>query len=553
MGSTGLMSKQDIELTVRPVEDASLFEHNISEDDELHVCEVETSKVTGTIPRVAFFLCLVEFSERFSYYIISGCLTNMIQRGFPKDSTSGAVVHNVSSSVETPGALNLGLPMATLTMQVLTFFANISPIISGYYSDTKLGKVKSVWLGTIIGIVGHFTLVISSIPVIMAFPHFSFAILLVSVATIAVSAGFIKSNLLPLLLDQYEHKQDRPDYTVLSNGSRLKIDHKATLEKLSMHFYMYINWGCALALIGSFMERYMGFWPVYLWTALIFLSLPLLLKYLNNRIINVQKKEENINTRNSYRVFYYHLKKHFLNTPIPLDSSLTISKSDIENFLSCTILFLFFIPFYLNDSALISIQISLAATMSTSVHLPNDFYQAFNPLSIIVLIPILSGIVYPYLLKINRLPSSRKKIIIGFTLTSIGTLLGAYTQNEVYKNSKCELNMVSSCETPSHVSTFAWFCYISMFMLQAIGECFAVTTCYELAYELSPVFLRGGVMAIFLSSVATSSILGEILSVWARDPYLVDVFIYTGSLGLISTVIFTIWSKRIGGLEQPNN
>jgi dipeptide/tripeptide permease len=48
-----------------------------------------------------------------------------------------------------------------------------------------------------------------------------------------------------------------------------------------------------------------------------------------------------------------------------------------------------------------------------------------------------------------------------------------------------------------------------MFAFQATVECFAATTAYELAYEFSPVFLRGGVLSLFLASIAASSILGE--------------------------------------------
>lgn len=121
-------------------------------------------------------------------------------------------------------------------------------------------------------------------------------------------------------------------------------------------------------------------------------------------------------------------------------------------------------------------------------------------------------------------------------------------QNEVYRNSSCDINRVSECEEPSQVSLFSWICYLLMFVLQACGECFAAATCYELAYELSPTFLRGGVLALFLTSVAISSVLGEIMSFWAKDPYLVKVFFLTGLLGAVSTIGFSIWSNNVKGL-----
>lgn len=539
------MSKDNIELSIIPINDSTDEFQMISQDDE----NIPTT--TGSIPKISYLICLVEFSERFSYYMISGCLTNMIQRKFPTNSITGAIKINPITSNETPGALNLGLSFASFTMQFLTFFANLSPIISGYIADTYLGKFKSVYIGTIIGIIGHFTLVIASIPFVMQLPYVSYIIILLSVALIAISAGFIKSNILPLLLDQYEHKQSKPDFKNLSNGSKLKIDHKATLEKLSMSFYSFINWGCTLSLFGSFIERFFGFWVVYLSTALLFATLPILLNYLKPRILH-HDHHKNITTNgNVYTIFYNHLKNHIFQTPIPLDTTfadIVVTKNDIDNFFSCVILFLFFIPFYLNDSSLISVQISLAATMSSPLNLPNDIYQAINPITIIILIPLLSNFIYPKLMKLNSLPKPRTKIIIGFTITSIGTLFGAIVQHSVYSNSKCSIDNVSNCETQSEVSLIIWICYLLMFALQAIGECFAATTCYELAYELSPIYLRGGILALFLSSVALSSVLGELLSYWAKDPYLVNLFLFIGMFGIISAIWFSIWSRKINGI-----
>jgi dipeptide/tripeptide permease len=164
-----------------------------------------------------------------------------------------------------PGALNLGPPLATFTMQFSTLFANTAPIISGYYSATKLDKFKSIKLGVFIGILGHFILIISSIPSIMKFLYPSYFIILLSISLIAILAVYIKANTLTLLLDQYEYNLNRPDYKILPNNEKVeKINHKSTLEKLSMSFYMFINWGCVLSLIGSFMERYFGFLSVYL-------------------------------------------------------------------------------------------------------------------------------------------------------------------------------------------------------------------------------------------------------------------------------------------------
>lgn len=552
MEPNDLQYKDNIQLSI-----VSNFDDFDSDNETQLYSELDPNtvyrKITGNIPKIAYLICLVEFSERLSYYLISGCLTNMIQRSLPSDSSTGAVIHDPFHSVESPGALNLGLSLATFTMQLLTFIANFSPVISGYYSDTKFGKFKSIWIGSIIGIFGHCLLVVSALPSVLKNPYLSYIFVLISIVIIAISAGFIKPNLLPLLLDQYNQPLDSNKYQKLPSGEIVEIDEKATLEKLSMSFYCFINWGCFLAFFGSYLERLFGFWFVYLITALIYLLLPLLLLYLKTRLPNISTpNNDSINTYNDLFLIIKSLlksspikrllKSEFFNIPVPITS---ISMSDFKKTLSACLIFVYFIPFYLNDNSLTPLQISLAAEMKSNLALPNDLYQYINPLAIIITLPLLNSYIYPYLRKKNINFNPVLKITCGFFLASIGSILGSFVQYDVYENSICGWEDASNCNQPANISKISWIFYILMFTLQAIGECFAAVTCYELAYSMSPINMRGTVVALFLTAIAGSSFFGEILSKWSHDPYLVNVFLSTGLIGIFSTILFWLNFRNI--------
>lgn len=91
-----------------------------------------------------------------------------------------------------------------------------------------------------------------------------------------------------------------------------------------------------------------------------------------------------------------------------------------------------------------------AGSMTTK-GVPNDLFNNFNPLTIIVLIPILDYIVYPVLRKyrIYFLPIYR--IFFGFILVALSQNTGAVLQYQVYQSSPCGYYS-TDCEDVSPIS-----------------------------------------------------------------------------------------------------
>ncbi|GMG19773.1 unnamed protein product [Ambrosiozyma monospora] len=509
-------------------------------------------RVTGDIPKVAYLVCLVEFTERLSYFMITGCITNMVQRPLPKGSTNGAVLD--LSSDESPGALGMGLGIASLVSQLLMFAAYISPLYSGYLADTKLGKYKSLVVGTLIGSVGHGLLVLASLPFVLKIIPLSFALTLVSIVTIAISAGFIKPNLLPLLLDQYP--VDKDTVKKLDTGEFVVIDYRATLEKLSLSFYLFVNCGCFIALLGSFIERRYGFWVVYFITMFIYMLLPLLLWFLKPRLRNLPPEGKSIYDevipmlKQLFSEGWISRSIHGQFWSIDTTSSSSSNNLKLEDFkTTCQVcvLFLYFIIFNLNDNTLSSIQINQAGSMQAN-GLPNDFFQYFNPLAILITIPFLDFVLYPFLRRLQINFTSIHKITLGFLLGVLGSLIGALIQQIIYNTSECG-SYAPTCDKASPIS--AWWSGL-MFSLQAIGECFASVTAYELAYSKSPAAMRSLVVGIYLLMMALSSVVGSVLAIWSKDPYLVWVFGGVGLVGLVCAIVFYFHFAEFRKSERVN-
>lgn len=506
-------------------------------------------KITGSVPKLAYLICVIEFSERLSYYLIQGCITNMVERKLPHGSTNGAVVDDPHHSNESPGALGLGLPLATFLMQLLTLTANISPLLTGYLADTRLGRFKTVSIGAVVGFFGHIMLVLAAIPPVLKHVYVSLAVTTVSLLTIAFSAACIKPNLMPLLMDQYTPQSDYKK--TLASGEVVIVGRQATLERMTLVYYLFINFGCFLAFIGSFIERRYGFWVVFFVTSIVYLSLLPLLKYLQPRLKNAAPSGRSILLDVApllKQCFSPGWIRRILNGtfwpangPEQADG---ITMSDLRTTVQNCSIFLYFILFYVNDNALTPVQINQAASMTTN-GFPNDLFQSFNPVGIIITIPFQDYILYPLLRK-KRIPfTSVDKIVVGLVLAGVGSLFGAYLQYLIYTTDKCGYH-ASTCDEVSPVS--AWWGSI-MFALQAAGECFAVVTCYEMAYSRSPNCMRSFVISLFLSSLSLSSVVGEILSYWAHDPYLIGIFGWPGGLCVLSAAAFYYQFRGLRAVE----
>lgn len=339
------------------------------------------------------------------------------------------------------------------------------------------------------------------------------------------------------------------------------MDPEATIQRIMLIFYGLINVGAFFGLATTYAEKDVGYWLAFLAPGILYFMLPILLILLNNKIV---KKEPNGSVltnffrivgmalkQNNYKVWgkgYWDKAKPSVlaaqgittwrGKPIPWTDQLVI---DTKRTLAACTIFLYFPIWYSNDGGIGNTLSNQGAAMITN-GAPNDLLNNFNPLTIIIVIPILSYGLYPFLRKRNIKFGRINRITFGFILAAISGAIGAIVQWRVYETSPCGY-YASSCSIDTGVSTINIWWQIPNVALGAISECFCNVTAYEIAYARSPKGMKAVVMSMFLFNTALAAALGEVLTPVTVDPHLIWVW---GGLAIAlaaQTVIFW-WSYR---------
>lgn len=64
---------------------------------------------------------------------------------------------------------------------------------------------------------------------------------------------------------------------------------------------------------------------------------------------------------------------------------------------------------------------------------PNDIMSNLNPLSLIIMIPIINEVLYPFLRRKRIMPSPIKRIAMGFGFSTSAMVYSAVVQYYIYK------------------------------------------------------------------------------------------------------------------------
>ncbi|KAI5968709.1 hypothetical protein CANMA_002145 [Candida margitis] len=514
-------------------------------------------RVVGKINFAIILICVVEFSERASYYSVTGILTNFIQRPLPEKSPHGWGAPASTSGSESAGALNRGLQTASALSNLVTFLAYVVPLFGGYLADTTWGRWKTIQWGVVFGGVSHVLFIVAAAPSLITNGKAGLAICILAIFTLALGSGFIKPNLLPLMLDQYPESGNR--VKVLKSGEKVLVDREKTLESITLVFYWSINIGSFFQLATSYCARRVGFWLAFFVPLILYLFMPLAFWWVKPRlvfekpsgsILGVVIKVLTVSFSGNFikRVFdgtfwdyakpsvmkargreYFNAKKQ---TPINWTDQHVL---DVKQTLNACKLFIYFILYNLADNGLSSVTTSLAGAMNLA-GVPNDLFNNFNPLAIIVIIPILDYIIYPLLrrYRINFRPIHR--VFLGFVIASMAQVAGAVLQHRVYQTSPCG-NHSTNCPEPSPIS--AWSAS-SFFILTGASECFAMATIYALAYTRAAPAMKGVTTALFLFTMAISAAISLAVTPALKDPYLVVVFAVVAGAAFLAGVILLV-------------
>ena len=217
---TALQKEDHISATSNALVHGKSVSNSVSSyDDEPTEEELRTlRRVADKLPKSAWLVAIIELCERFAYYGLSGPFQNYIQ--------------NPYHDPKLPGAIGLGQTGATGLGNFFQFWCYVTPILGAIIADQYLGKYRTILYFSLVYIVGLIILFLTSLPI--AIEHgAALGGLIVAMIVIGLGTGGIKSNVSPLIAEQYQGT--RPTIRVLKSGERVIVDPAVTIQKVRAH------------------------------------------------------------------------------------------------------------------------------------------------------------------------------------------------------------------------------------------------------------------------------------------------------------------------------
>lgn len=177
-------------------------------------------------------------------------------------------------------------------------------------------------------------------------------------------------------------------------------------------------------------------------------------------------------------------------------------------------------------------------------HLPNDILPNIDPITIIIMIPLMDRYIYPFIRTKLHLPLKPiTRITWGFITASLAMAYAAILQSRIYSSppcysspSNCDAGRISDDKFQPNQIHVAW--QTPAYILIALSEILASITGLELAYSKAPENMKSFIMSLFLLTSAFGSALGMLLAPVAKDPHLVWLYAGLACTALITGVAF---------------
>ncbi|CAG8976665.1 hypothetical protein HYALB_00012057 [Hymenoscyphus albidus] len=513
---------------------SSIETHDGDEPNETE--KQKLRRVGENLPLAAWLVAIVELCERFTFYGCQGLFQNYVQR--PLDGSLGR------------GALGQGHMSATVT-----------PIGGAIVADQYIGRYKAIVLFGFVYIVGLLILFLTSLPIALqngaGMGGFITAILVIGIGT-----GGIKSNVSPLIADQYERK--RMAIQTLGTGERIIIDPALTIQRIYMIFYVCINIGSLSLLATPYMERDIGFWSAYLLCFCMF-CFGMVVVILGRKQYIVRPPQGSIIT-DAFKAIWIMTKSRNMDAAKPSYQQefgnggarypwTDLFVDELKRALVACRVFLFYPIYWVVYSQFSGNFVSQAAQMRGH-GIPNDLMQNFDPISIIVFVPILDRFVYPALQKAHIKFRPITRISLGFIVASFSMLYAAVLQHYIYQTGPCyaeplcDLSVVNGVNIGNDIHIAI---QTPAYMFIGISEIFASVTGLEYAYMKAPPSMKSFVQALYLLTNAFGYAIGEAFIPLVGDPEV--MWLFTGlCVGSFCTgVLFWLLYHHLDAKEDEMN
>lgn len=211
--------------------------------------------------------------------------------------------------------------------------------------------------------------------------------------------------------------------------------------------------------------------------------------------------------------------------------------------------FLFLPVFFLAYNQMTGNLTSQAATME--LHgVPNDVIQNLNPISIVIMIPIIDHVLYPGLRKFGIAFTPIKRMTFGFVISALSMVASAVMQYYIYDMGECGWYPNESGCKPAPINVWA---QCLPYILIGISEIFTNVTSYEYAYSKAPENMKSLVMSVNLFMSAISAAIGQAFVPLSKDPLLVWNYTSVACIALAGGIAFWFCFRHLDSEEDKWN
>ncbi|KAI9172612.1 putative peptide transporter ptr2 [Paramyrothecium foliicola] len=521
-------------------------------------------RVSGKIKWSMWTIAFVELCERFSYYGSSVLYTNFVNKGLPKGSTTGAPL----TSDGIPGALGMGPKAAQGISLFNQFFAYLMPLFGAWIADARMGRFWTLHLAIGISTIAHVILVAASAPSVIVKPDASFAAFIIGLLCLCVGTGFFKANVSPLLAEQNEDTRMRVE---VRKGQRVIVDPAITNTRIFLYFYLCINIGALSGQIGMvYVEQQQGFWQAFIIPTGLFLLAPL--------VLWSQKKHYKLSPPTGsllskfLKMFFFVRKRSTglkMNWDAAKPSNVPVAErpswltyddawvDEVRRGLMACKVFLFLPIFFLSYNQMTGNLTMQAATLERH-GVPNDIIQNLNPISIVIMIPIIDHGLYPLLRKLGIAFTPVKRMAVGFFIAALSMVASAVMQHYIYQMSPCGnyaggKEIIDGEEVDCRPAPINVWAQSLPYILIGIAEIFANVTSYEYAYSKAPENMKSLVMSVNLFMSAISAAIGQAFTPISSDPYLVWNYTTVACIAFVGGGAFWFLFRHLDSEEDKWN
>lgn len=423
-----------------------------------------------------------------------------------------------------------------------------------------MGRFWTLHLAIGISTIAHAILVAASAPTVIIHNKSSFAAFIIGLLTLCVGTGFFKANVSPLLAEQNEDVRPRIE---VRKGERVVVDPAVTNTRIFLYFYLAINIGSLTGQIGMvYVEKYVGFWLAFLIPTALFLVAPFVLwsqkkKYklkppTGSLLSKFFKAGIYAFKHSGWRQFSWEVAKPSQIPVADRPSWMTYDDAWVDEIrrglMACKV-FLFLPIFHLSYNQMTANLTTQASTMERH-GVPNDILQNLNPISIVIMIPLVDHVIYPGLRKAGIAFTPIKRMTFGFLIASLSMVASAVMQYYIYEKSPCGWYANGEKCAPAPINVWA---QSLPYILIGIAEITANVTSLEYAYYKAPENMKSLVLSINLFMSAFASAIGQAFTPLSEDPYLIWNYTAIAVIAFVGGIAFWFCFRHLDSEEDKWN